>query len=62
MHVYRDALRDRAGNRVVAYAAILYPGTTQEYTGADIAALQANPADSTALHQTLSNIIQQAIS
>ena len=43
MHVYRDAIRDKAGNHVVAYAAILYPGAMQQYHTDDIEALQAYP-------------------
>ena len=42
MHAYRDAIRDRDGNRVVEAAAILYPGPTQDF-GHGIAAFSARP-------------------
>jgi hypothetical protein len=32
MHTYRDAIRKSDGGRVVRYAAILYPGTSQEFS------------------------------
>jgi predicted component of viral defense system (DUF524 family) len=45
MHSYRDAIRDERGNRVVRYAAILYPDQTQMYM-LGLAALRARLEDS----------------
>lgn len=42
MHAYRDAIRGPAGEPVVTYAAILYPGATSRY-GTSLAALSATP-------------------
>jgi hypothetical protein len=42
MHAYRDAIRDVDGERVVDYAAILYPGPDQSF-GGGIGALSAYP-------------------
>ena len=42
MHAYRDAISDKNNNRVVDYAAILYPGRFESF-GGDIEALSARP-------------------
>jgi predicted component of viral defense system (DUF524 family) len=44
MHVYRDAICDKEGKKVVEYAAILYPGASKSYPlGVGIEALGAYP-------------------
>ncbi len=40
MHAYRDAIRGENGERVIEYAAILYPGPSRHF-GDDVAALEA---------------------
>jgi hypothetical protein len=60
MHAYRDAIRDRQGNRVAEYAAILYPGETVKFDGG-VAALRAYPGASQDLQQDLQGIIHEAL-
>jgi predicted component of viral defense system (DUF524 family) len=49
MHAYRDAIISaKTGERVVRYAAILYPGPSCSY-GDGVAALHADPADGDAI-------------
>jgi hypothetical protein len=43
MHAYRDAIRTQSGERVVSYAAILYPGPEVRYPPG-IEALTADPS------------------
>jgi predicted component of viral defense system (DUF524 family) len=66
MHAYRDALRGPQNERVVRYAAILYPGPSVAFsTGNDdnseIAALSANPEDTAALSASLRHILRVAL-
>jgi len=58
MHAYRDAIRNSAGDRVVDYAAIMYPGPTVEY-GAGIGALSAYPGASHPLEAQLRLILHR---
>jgi predicted component of viral defense system (DUF524 family) len=60
MHAYRDAIRDTALNRVVEYAAILYPGPETRYvTGID--ALSAHPGAETDLLESLRTVFEHAL-
>jgi PD-(D/E)XK nuclease superfamily len=60
MHAYRDAIRDRSSNRVVAFASILYPGPTVNY-GNGIAALKALPGEDNHLGSSIGEIISTAL-
>jgi predicted component of viral defense system (DUF524 family) len=60
MHAYRDAIRDSQGERVVRYAAILYPGPQLTY-GEGIEALSASPEGPQALERRLRTVMQQAL-
>lgn len=60
MHTYRDALRDSEQRQVVQYAAILYPGPTQNY-GHGIEALQAIPGSEVSLEKRLEAILLRAL-
>lgn len=46
MHAYRDAIRDKAGRRVVRFAATLYPGITKTY-GEGLSAIRLQPGEET---------------
>jgi hypothetical protein len=62
MHAYRDAIRDRDGERVVEYAAILYPGPEQIFPEG-IEALSARPgAIEYPLRDRLESTLSQALS
>ena len=65
MHAYRDALRGQRNERVVRYAAILYPGPEVSYSTGDdtpeIAALSANPEQPGALRTSLEKILRLAL-
>jgi len=65
MHAYRDALRGQHGERVVRYAAILYPGPEVSFSAGDhtpeIAALSANPEQPGALKASLRQIFERAL-
>ena len=61
MHSYRDAIRGKAGERVVRYAAILYPGPATLYTPG-LAALNADPRDSQSLKECIRNALLPALS
>ena len=43
MHAYRDAIRSTDGSPVVAFAAILYPGTESQFYDREVAAFAARP-------------------
>jgi len=61
MHAYRDAIVDTgSGERVVQYAAIIYPGPTKRYDG--IAALQGRPKQKSGLREKLEAIFTDALS
>jgi len=60
MHTYRDAIRGREQQRVVKYAAILYPGSNQSY-GDGVEALQAYPSMELPLHERLKSIFLAAL-
>jgi hypothetical protein len=60
MHAYRDGIRDSDGERVVQYAAILYPGETKSYAPG-LEALQATPGSSGALTASLQAVMAGAM-
>ena len=60
MHAYRDAIREEGGERVVEYAAILYPGRTQHF-GDDVAALEAVAGRETKLQVELDSVLSGAL-
>ena len=60
MHAYRDAIRHVAGERVVVYAATLYPGPETRY-GDGIEALSARPLDSASLERRLREVLRGAL-
>ena len=60
MHAYRDAIREEGGERVVEYAALLYPGRTQHF-GDDVAALQAVAGRETELQVELDSVLSGAL-
>jgi predicted component of viral defense system (DUF524 family) len=60
MHSYRDAIRDEAGNHIVKYAAILYPGTTELFEDG-LAAIHAEPGDADGLQRSIWEVLSVAI-
>jgi predicted component of viral defense system (DUF524 family) len=60
MHAYRDAIRTPKGERVVSYAAILYPGPEVRYPPG-IQALTADPLRSRLLRERLHVVLAEAI-
>jgi hypothetical protein len=60
MHAYRDAIRGEAGERVVQYASILYPGQTVSYSSG-LAALRAVPGESADLMRNLCSVLGEAL-
>jgi predicted component of viral defense system (DUF524 family) len=66
MHAYRDALRGLQNERLVRYAAILYPGPAMAFSTGngnvpEIAALSADPEDASALSASLRQILRLAL-
>jgi predicted component of viral defense system (DUF524 family) len=60
MHAYRDAIRDEDENRVVKYAAILYPGPETRY-GDGIEALSARPLQPLQLQDRVRAVLHQTL-
>lgn len=60
MHAYRDAIRDSAGERVVQFAAILYPGPSKQF-GTGLGALSAMPDDEASLREELRQVLSGAL-
>ncbi len=60
MHAYRDAIRDKSGQRVVVYAAVLYPGQYVGYAG-QIEALPAVPGKEAELRARLEIALSDAL-
>lgn len=60
MHAYTDAIRDGAGDRVVRYAAVLYPGRTVTF-GEQIAALRARPSERDRLQTELRAVLMSFV-
>jgi len=61
MHAYRDAIRDKTGERVVRSAATLYPGPTVSYAEG-LAAIQAYPGSTNTLDIEIRRIFGSALS
>lgn len=60
MHAYRDAIRDRNRQRIVSYAAILYPGPTVSFVeDAGIQALRAVPGDESELRENIQQVFKK---
>lgn len=57
MHAYRDAIRGPAGERVVRYAATLYPGPTVTYTKG-LEAIRAYPGEDAQLGPRVTRILE----
>lgn len=60
MHAYRDAIRDRDGERVVDYAAILYPGPEVRFPPG-IEALTADPSRPELLRDRVRSVLSSVI-
>ena len=60
MHAYRDALRNKDGDRVVTYAAILFPGASVLYRDG-IGALAARPDQPEGLRRQLREVIRDSL-
>ncbi len=60
MHAYRDAIRDRSDQRVVDYAAIVYPGPLVKY-GGGVAALPGYPGSAELLTSEVEDVIRQRL-
>ena len=60
MHAYRDAVREEDGERVIEYAAILYPGRSWHF-GHDVAALQAVAGREANLQMELDAVLSGAL-
>lgn len=61
MHAYRDAIRDTAGERVVEYAAIMYPGSESKTYGVGLEALSSLPGSVGVLEARLRKILFEAL-
>ncbi len=61
MHAYRDAIRDHNEDRVVRYAAIMYPGPHVRYSPG-LEALPANPEDVASLQARARAVLGEALS
>jgi predicted component of viral defense system (DUF524 family) len=60
MHSYRDAIRGVGGERIVQYAAILYPGKYVQYDDG-LEALPTNPLSVGLLHKYLRRVFESAM-
>ena len=60
MHAYRDAIRGPSDERVVRYAAILYPGPAIQY-GDRIEALPARPLEAEHFDRELERVLEGAL-
>jgi hypothetical protein len=61
MHAYRDAIRGRTGERVVRYAAILYPGATETFSPG-LEAITARPGQTDLLRGRVGRVMRRAFS
>jgi predicted component of viral defense system (DUF524 family) len=59
MHAYRDAIRGAGGQRVVRYAATLYPGPTETFSEG-LEAIGARPGRTGALSTAMRRILRDA--
>ncbi|MDF2958636.1 MAG: hypothetical protein K0S39_371 [Paenibacillus sp.] len=60
MHSYRDAIRDKAGQTVVEFAAILYPGKTVSYSDG-LAAIRAYPGETESMQSQIKAVLKRKI-
>jgi len=60
MHAYRDAIRNADGERVVDYAAILYPGPGRRFDPG-LCALSAVPDNAAGLRADLRQVLSAAV-
>jgi hypothetical protein len=60
MHTYRDAIRGSSGKRAVEYAAILYPGPTQQFSDS-LEAICARPGREDALQRRVAAVLRQSV-
>ncbi len=60
MHAYRDATRGEEGERLVHYAAILYPGPSVRYVKG-LEALSAYPGTESALERRIGELLREAL-
>jgi hypothetical protein len=60
MHAYRDAIRGAEGQRVVRYAAILYPGDTESFS-VGLEAVCARPDRPGLLRKRLERVMKRAL-
>lgn len=61
MHAYRDAIRDASGERVVEYAAIMYPGSETQTYGRGLEALSSLPGSVGVLETRLRKLLFEAL-
>lgn len=61
MHAYRDAIRDASGERVVEYAAIMYPGSETKTYGRGLEALSSLPGSVGVLETRLCKLLFEAL-
>ncbi|MFL6332943.1 MAG: DUF2357 domain-containing protein [Pyrinomonadaceae bacterium] len=61
MHAYRDAIRDASGERVIEYAAIMYPGSETETYGQGLEALSSLPGSVGVLETRLRKLLFEAL-
>jgi len=60
MHAYRDAIRGAEGQRVVRYAATIYPGRTKRFSEG-LEAIGARPSRIDALSKTMGRILRDVL-
>jgi hypothetical protein len=61
MHAYRDSIRNEEGERVVRYAAVLYPGPKMRY-GEGLEAVRAFPGSEEDVENQLEGLLREALS
>jgi hypothetical protein len=61
MHAYRDAIRDEGGERIVEYAAIMYPGSESKTYGRGLEALSSLPGSVGTLEARLRQLLFEAL-
>ena len=61
MHAYRDAIRDGEDVRRVEYAAIIYPGASDEEFGAGLEALAARPGEDALVKARIRDVLAEAL-
>jgi len=61
MHAYRNSIRNEEGERVVRYAAVLYPGPKMRY-GEGLEAVRAYPGSEEDVENQLEGLLREALS